>query len=137
MAKTFICSCCHRKALANPRIKEQRFCGTVVCQRERKRLWQQAKMASDPDYRANQQDAYRAWCEQHPDYWRQRRQGKESTLPDSPPTQPDLQPEAIVKMDASEVISPVFSGEYFLVPIDPSVRKMDALMVKIVPISGP
>ena len=136
MAKTFICSCCHRKMPANPRIKEQRFCGDVVCQRERKRRWQQAKMATDPDYRANQQDAYRAWCEQNPEYWRQRRQSKEKALPHSPPAQPDPHPEVLVKMDALEVISPVFSGEYLLTPIHPLVRKMDALMVKIVPISA-
>jgi len=134
MAKTFICSCCHRKMLANPRIKEQRFCGEVVCQRERKRRWQQAKMLSDPDYRANQQDAYRAWCEQNPEYWRQRRQSKENALPHSPPAQPDPRSAVFVKMDALEVISPVFSGEYLLTPIQPSARKMDAFMVKIVPI---
>jgi hypothetical protein len=137
MAKTFICSCCHRKMPINPRIKDQRFCSNVVCQRDRKRRWQQAKMASDPDYRANQQDAYRAWCEQNPEYWRRRRQGKENALANSPPARPDKSPAAIVKMDALAANSPLFSGQYLLTPIHPAARKMDALMVKIVPISVP
>jgi hypothetical protein len=34
---------------ANPRVKNQRCCGKDVCQRERKRKWRQAKMATDAD----------------------------------------------------------------------------------------
>ena len=58
MAKTFTCLCCRCRLPANPRVKNQRYCGKDGRQRQRKRKWQHIKMASDPDYRANQQDAY-------------------------------------------------------------------------------
>lgn len=70
---TFICSCCHRTLPANPRSKNQQFCGQPVCQRARKAQWQRAKLLSDPEYLENQRDACRAWREIHRDYWRQRR----------------------------------------------------------------
>jgi hypothetical protein len=133
MVKTFICSCCHRKVSANPRTKNQRFCGNAPCQRERKRRWQQAKMATDPDYRANQQDAYHAWCDQNPDYWRQRRHQHSPTDPQPVAQTP---PEPIVKMDALKGFSTFVSGIYVLTPADTVARKMDALTVKIIPISA-
>jgi len=34
---------------------------------------QREKMASDPDYRINQQDSQKNWCRQNPDYWRKYR----------------------------------------------------------------
>jgi len=133
MVKTIICSCCHRKVPANPRTKNQRYCSNAPCQRERKRRWQQAKMVSDPDYRANQQDAYHAWCDQNPDYWRQRRQQLSSS---GPPPVAQAPPEPIVKMDALKGFSTFVPGIYVLTPADTFVRKMDALTVKIIPISA-
>jgi hypothetical protein len=40
-----------------------------VCQRERRRLWQQTKRRSDPDYLQNQAQAQRAWSKRNPAYW--------------------------------------------------------------------
>jgi hypothetical protein len=94
MAKTFICACCRRRLPANPRIKNQRYCAEVACQRQRKQHWQQIKMATDPDYRANQQDAYRVWRGKNPDYWRRRR-GKE--VENIPPVSMMRQPEYVAK----------------------------------------
>lgn len=105
--RTFICSSCRRIMPANPRVKNQRYCGQDACQRERKRKWQQAKMATDADYRANQRDAQKAWSERHHDYWRLRRLTQRA--PPSPPATPH--------------------------PARAAPVKMDALMVKIVPLS--
>jgi hypothetical protein len=38
-----------------------------------RRLWQQSKLRSDADYRANQRQAQRAWADGHGDYWREYR----------------------------------------------------------------
>jgi hypothetical protein len=49
MARTFTCICCRHILPANPRCKEQEYCGAASCQRERKRRWQARKMATDAD----------------------------------------------------------------------------------------
>jgi hypothetical protein len=68
--------CAHCRCLfqPNPRAKTQRFCAHKTCQRARKAQWQRAKLATDPDYRANQRDCQHRWQHQHPQYWRQYRQ---------------------------------------------------------------
>ena len=133
MARTFTCKCCRRNLPANPRCKNQEYCGAPACQRMRKRLWQARKMDSDPEYRQNQREAYDNWCERNPDYWRRRRQEKrrQAALPGK--KIPANERNGPVKMDT---FSPtclhdihVNSGEYILVPIN---VKMDALRVKII-----
>ena len=54
--------------LSNPRVKTQRFCSDKACQRARKAQWQRDKLATDPDYRANQRDCQYRWQHQHPQY---------------------------------------------------------------------
>jgi hypothetical protein len=133
MTKTFTCACCRRRLPVNPRIKNQRYCGDMVCQRERKRHWQQVKMATDPDYRANQQDAYRIWRGKNLGYWRRRRGKEDENIPPNKHVTPD---DVGCKMDASTRFSPVISGNYLLVPLCRGRRKMDALKVNIHRISA-
>jgi hypothetical protein len=71
------CCHCHRVLDLNPRIKNQKFCHRKICQRERKRRWQQQKMATDPDYRKNQRSAQINWLDANPDYWRNYRRRHE------------------------------------------------------------
>lgn len=127
MARTFTCLCCRRKLPANPRIKDQRFCGQAACQRDRKRRWQQAKMTTDPDYRKNQRDARKTWRERNPDYWRKRRAAKRD-----PPARSAA---PAVKMDTLSRYFNAKTAKYIIVSIDAKGRKMDALPVKIVPLS--
>jgi hypothetical protein len=70
MSRKSRCAYCHRRFVPNPRVKTQRFCANKPCQQARKAQWQREKMASDPDYQANQRDARRTWQHQHRDYWR-------------------------------------------------------------------
>ena len=136
MVKTFTCACCRRRLPANPRIENQRYCGMEICQRARKRKWQQAKMATDPEYRDNQQDAYRAWRERNPAYWRKHRRRNDSLAPPPPPFEPVSPPAGEVgKMDALKAFFEVVPGIYLIMPLHSTVRKMDALKVKIVPFS--
>jgi hypothetical protein len=131
MARTFTCLCRRRKLPATPRIENQRFCGQAACQRDRKRRWQHAKMTTDPDYRANQRDAQKAWRDRNPDYWRDRR----SANRDPPPDSTGSATAPAVKMDALSEYFNDKTTKYIIVSIDARGRKMDALPVKIVPLS--
>ena len=71
---TIRCAHCQCLVLPNPRVKTQRFCSNKACQRARKAQWQRAKLATDPDYRANQRDCQQRWQHHHPQYWREYRQ---------------------------------------------------------------
>ncbi len=128
--RMFVCLCCRCRVPANPRVKEQKYCGKAACQRERKKRWQRIKMATDPEYRANQRDARQQWRESHPDYWRTYRR----TAP-SRPTPEQSVPVASAKMDTLPVNTIVQSGEYMLIPLVAGGAKMDALQVKIIPVS--
>ena len=129
MARTFTCSCCWRILPANPRCKDREYCGAVACQRERKRKWQARKMNADPEYRKNQKDAYKSWCERNPDYWCKRRQKKSRQEAALSVQKENNRSNGPVKMDAlGGQDFHVNPGEYLLVPMD---VKMDALRVKI------
>ena len=136
MARTFKCKCCRRILPANPRCKNQEYCGTPACQRERKRRWQAQKMISDPEYRRNQQEAYNYWSERNPDYWQQRREEKrrQAALPGKKIQANKLN--GPVKMDTFRPDplqeNHINSGEYILVPIN---VKMDALRVEIIAVT--
>jgi hypothetical protein len=64
------CSACGKEFRPCPKAPKQSYCSEPGCQRERRRLWQQAKRRSDPDYLDNQARAQQAWCQRNPDYWR-------------------------------------------------------------------
>ncbi len=133
MWRTFTCVCCRCNVPANPRSKGQQYCGKDGCQRARKRAWQRAKMATDPDYRANQRDAQKQWRESNPGYWRNYRRCRSPT---SRPSRPAATPDDLsAKMDALAPCFIVNPGRYLLVPIVANGAKMDALEVKITPIT--
>jgi hypothetical protein len=83
-------------------------------------------MVTDPDYRENQREAFKSWCERNPDYWRQRRQEKRRKAACLPASEKSARLNGPVKMDTFHQDFHVNSGEYLLVPID---VKMDALKV--------
>jgi len=128
MVRIVTCSCCRRKVVANPRVKNQRYCGRAACQRERKRRWQQGKMATDPDYRANQREAQKSWRQRNPDYWRQRRaEQRTSPGPGDHPVSADVNMDALSRFFTEE------TREYMICPVQ---GKMDALRVKIIALSA-
>ena len=55
------CAACDRAFRPRAQVPHQCYCGLAACQRERRRRWQQSKLRSDADYRANQRQAQRAW----------------------------------------------------------------------------
>ena len=127
--------CLHCRCLFvfNPRLKDQRYCGRIECQRVRKRLWQRQKMAADPDYQQNQQAAQKHWQQEHPDYWRKYRRRPPDYAENNRRLQQqrDRRRKTLAKMDASGRINHVKAGTYYLLPGSVDLAKMDALAQKI------
>ena len=143
---TFTCSCCHLTLPANPRIKDQHFCGQPVCQRARKTQWQKTKLATDPEYLENQRDACRAWRETHMDYWRQRRLTRSlaNASRDGPINMvaPNFNMDAFLGQAKPQSLFDI-SREYMLIPLPAehgaagwSGVNMDALRVKFAAITA-
>jgi hypothetical protein len=143
MSRNIRCAHCRCLFLPDPRVKTQRFCSNKTCQRARKTRWQRDKLASDPDYRANQRDAQRSWNERHPHYWRQYRQRRADDAERKRILQPhrDHQPRVpeAAKMDPSPPISVLKPGMYHLIPevAAQDLAKMDVLSHKcrLIPIT--
>jgi hypothetical protein len=64
------CLACGESFVPCKTVKDQKYCSKPECQRERKRRWQRAKIAEDPDYSENHRAAQQRWRENNPDYWR-------------------------------------------------------------------
>ena len=117
------CCCCGQPFRPRPQNPTQTYCSQPACQRARKRDWQRAKRASDPDYRANDRAAQRAWAQSHPPYWRdwrerhpddgarnRRAQGARNARRRA------VAVEAIAKEDAWTRESPLAAGTYRVEP---------------------
>ena len=136
------CAHCRHLFVPNPRVKVQRFCAQPSCQRARKTQWQRNKMATDPDYQANQRESQSAWRTQHPGYWRAYRQRR----PDYGERNRILQrhrdykrrPKPLANMDVLEPVTFIQPGMYHLIPaVGDHLAKMDALSQKcrVIPIA--
>ena len=126
------CACCGRFVPANPRVKNQKYCGEKVCQRSRKAAWQRQKLAKDEKYRAAQKDAQEIWCNNNPGYWAKYRENhleycERNRLLQKVRDQ-ERKTSSLAKMDASTQLAPVIAGTYYLVPV---LAKMDALRQKV------
>jgi len=135
------CCHCHRVLDLNPRIKNQKFCHRKICQRERKRRWQQQKMATDPDYRKNQRSAQINWLEAHPDYWHNYRCRHEKYCDRNRLLQrkrdANRRSRNLAKMDALKEEKGVIPGcYYYLMPVSADLAKMDASVQKVLLIPG-
>jgi hypothetical protein len=68
------CVYCNDLFTPVPQVPKQSYCSKPNWQKERRKQWQKNRLQSDPDYRANQSRAQKAWTEKNPDYWRELRQ---------------------------------------------------------------
>jgi hypothetical protein len=129
------CACCGQAFRPHSQVPQQMYCSSAACQRERRRLWQQAKRASDADYRENQARAQRGWAQNHCDYWREYRrrhpQYCQSNRDAARQRQRERRERAapaehakFAKMDASTPVCGLPSGSYGLPPAE--FAKMDA-----------
>ncbi|MDH4260268.1 MAG: hypothetical protein OEW16_08175 [Gammaproteobacteria bacterium] len=134
------CAACGQGFVPRPQVPHQTYCPAKACQRERRRLWQQAKREGDPDYHDNQIRAQQAWCKQHPEYWAEYRrthaQYEERNRTQQRTRNARRRRGVIAKMDVCKPDSPVASGTYRLTPVvTGGIAKMDAWTVEIAVLS--
>jgi hypothetical protein len=130
--KQIQCAHCGHLFAPNPRVKNQRYCSEKECQRARKRLWHKRKLATDPDYKANQKESQKTWRENHPDYWREYRERNPQYAEHNRNQQRERRRSgSVAKMDASTIDLPLESGTYFIMPASGDVAKMDASARKV------
>jgi hypothetical protein len=130
------CAACGRAFRPRPQNPHQCYCAAAACQRERRRRWQEAKRAGDPDYRENQARAQRAWAGAHPEYWRAYRRSHPQYGERNRTRQHERdarrRDRLLAKMDVSTLDPPVPSGTYRLSRVSPgALAKMDAWTVEI------
>ena len=143
------CSACHKLFHPRPQSPKQKYCSAARCQRERKRRWQKARRAADPDYRDNDVQASRQWRRRHRDYWRAyRRRHSRSVLRNRakqrerdrtrrlhaphPPPGSDLANE-----DASTPLFSMETGTYRMIPVTAGgLANENACLVEIALLSG-
>jgi hypothetical protein len=141
---TFRCACCRRILPRDPRVKNQRYCGAKNCQRVRKCKWQREKQETDPDYRINKRESQLAWQRKNPGYWRQYRKKKSSSCERNRRLQQTRDRAKrlaattqghLAKMDTLKGNFDDTSMIYYISAIGGDLAKMDALPVKIIPIT--
>ena len=129
------CANCGSRFVPNPRIKNQRYCGSIQCQRARKTSWQRQKLATDPDYQANKKESQRAWRIRNPGYWqnwRSRHPGYVQRNRMLQKERRDRHKSSVAKMDASKQLSEIKTGSYYILPEHAAmVAKMDASAQKV------
>ena len=132
MANKIRCIACGRFVPANPRAKNQKYCGEAPCQRARKAAWQREKKDQNEKYRQDQKDAQKDWSDKNPDYWRKYRENHPDYTQRNRLLQKvrDSRRKAVnlAKMDALSPETGVMTGTYFLVP---DLAKMDAFRQKV------
>jgi hypothetical protein len=122
---------CSRILDLDPRVKNQRYCGEKACQRARKRRWQKEKLATDPDYRANQRDCQIEWHRQHPGYYKKYRQEhpRYSQRNNLLQSCRNAKARVIAKMDTLESAPFKDPAAFYLLPL---IAKMDASAQKVI-----
>ena len=134
MNRTIQCAHCGNRLEPNPRVKDQSYCNKKECQRARKRKWQQQKLLSDPDYKANQRDCQRKWHECHPGYYKQYREShpescERNRLMQRYRNSRRRPRQRIAKMDAFRPAPALDPALYYLLPV---IAKMDSLTQKVI-----
>lgn len=133
------CTACAAAFVPRAQSPRQTYCTEPACQRERRRLWQNAKRRSDPDYLENQMQAQKAWSERNVDYWRSYRASHPAYTADNRVKQQARRAAknpAVAKMDALPVAASLVEGVYQLTALDPdTLAKMGVWAVHLTLIS--
>jgi hypothetical protein len=130
------CAGCGKAFHPRAQTPKQTYCSSAVCQRERRRRWQQARRQSDPDYRENEARGGRLWRQCHPDYWRAYRQARPDYQERNRAQQSERDLRRATRLLANGDVSarewPVPSGTYVLSPVAPgTLANGDAWTVEI------
>lgn len=112
------CTACGAVFTPRPQSPHQTYCSKDSCQKQRRRLWQQAKRSSDPDYLENQAQAQREWGKRNTHYWREYRERHPAYVAKNRSSQKarnqDRKLQIIAKKDAWTSAPLLTTGTYFL-----------------------
>ena len=153
MQNKITCIHCGEIVIANPRLKgNQSYCNKKACQNERKRVWYQKKIASDPEYATRQEECKKRWRKKKPghkyqdqyrhthrDYVIINREQQRERNRKSRASHPTNASKKIVKIDAlsAQSVSAVKSDTYEMTILTPNasekIVKIDTLIVQIKP----
>ena len=116
------CKNCRRLVPANPRLKEQEYCGQKQCQQARKNEWRRQQRKKDPLYRRDERDSRQKWIENNPEYERlgSGEMGGET---------------GEQKRDALSSVLNDKTRDYIISYLNPETGKRDALKVNIIVLS--
>jgi endogenous inhibitor of DNA gyrase (YacG/DUF329 family) len=67
------CKACGNDFHPHPKVRDQAYCSSSKCQRERRRRWLAEKRQVDADYNGNEPQKIAHWRNENPDYWKQYR----------------------------------------------------------------
>ena len=133
------CANCNDLLTPTPQVPKQTYCSKPNCQKARRKQWQKNRLQSDPDYKANQSRAQKAWTEKNPNYWRELRQtgpdyGNSDLAEQDFLKQDPLKPS--IKMDSltatQNLKKALFDGVFRLkVLAQPQSGKMDVWIVEL------
>jgi len=128
----FTCLGCGQRVQASPSQATQKFCSALICQRERKRLWQREKRRSDPDYLENQRRAQAAWAKRNSEYWREYRERVPSPATGNKAGNSEMDTSTPAKMDAHRTLP---AGVYRLLgPLVDGESDTPEWIVRLVPL---
>jgi hypothetical protein len=141
------CRRCGRLFTPRANVLDQQYCSRRVCQNARRQRWRKQKLLSDPDYRANQYDAQKRWCEKNPDYWNHYRASHPAYRHKNRQLQTERNKKrTLARVDTGSLIAKryvskdqkdIISGIYRLVPVNGAmIAKSDAYFVKLNLITG-
>ena len=132
------CPCCDKFFV--PRNRLQTFCSRPACQKARKALWQKNKLATDPEYKKDQQLSNQKWLSNRPGYWTEYRQKNPEKAERNRVLQrirnqrkQPVKAVGIAKMDARKTSNHSLLGEFWLVP---AIAKMDPVKIFITTAPG-
>lgn len=130
------CTACGFAFELRPQVPHQTYCSKTTCQKERRRLWQQVKRLSDPDYLENQSLAQHAWAVRNAQYWRNYRESHPDYVSRNRARQRerncDRRNAGIAKSDASNSQISLAPGIYQLsILAAPKIAKSDVWLVEL------
>jgi hypothetical protein len=130
------CTRCGSAFEPRPQVPHQTYCSKPLCQKERRRLWQQLKRLSDPDYSENQSLAQRAWVTRNAQYWRKYREEHPDYVAKNRAQQKErssaTRKAKVAKSDSSKSQIPLESGVYRLSVLAlQEIAKSDVWLVQL------
>lgn len=131
------CKACGCQFTPWPQSKNQQYCSTPACQRERRRRKQAEKRAGSSAVRTSDAQYFRDWSAKNPDYWKNYRTANPEYAARNRNKQQQRNQARIAKDTPSQLIA-LPAGIYRLIPVTQGIiANEDAWIVEIAVLSRP